>query len=411
MKKLENKKVIGLFIALCWLAYFASYFTRINYAAVITEVVRDLGITKAAAALATTGMSITYGAGQLISGLLGDRIRPRVLILGGLLAAAICNILMPLMPSVTGMVIVWCCNGFAHAMLWPPLVRIMAENLNDADYRRACVAVSVASSVATILIYFFIPLWITISRWQSMFFFCAAVGIISALIWWFGTGKIGADTPAVSAQPKVPAEAQGAPAVNHHLPLLLIPVMLGIVLQGILRDGITTWMPAYISEVFHLDTAISILTAVVLPIFSIICYHASAAVHRKLGNELLSASLFFGIGCLSAAILLPFYNGNAILAALLMALITGCMHGVNLMLIGNLPMYFSSYGRISTVSGMLNSCTYIGSAVSTYGFAVLSERFGWSFTIGSWIVVAGIGTALCSICIGAWKKFSARART
>jgi len=407
MNKLQNKKAISIFIALCWLCYFASYFTRINYAAVITEIVRDMGITKAAAALATTGMSITYGVGQLISGVLGDRIRPRVLISGGLIAAAVFNILMPLMPGVTGMVILWCLNGFAHAMLWPPLVRIMAENLDQANYRRACVAVSVASSVATIAIYLIIPLWITLFNWRTMFFFCAAVGLACALTWWIGSGKLGVDIAAAPVRQTVQA---GTDVSARRFPwMLLIPIMLAIVLQGILRDGVTTWMPAYISEVFRLDTAVSILTAVILPVFSILCYHSSAAVHRRLRNELLSAAVFFGVGLLAAVFMVFSGTSHALPAAILMALITGGMHGVNLMLIGNLPTYFAKYGRISTVSGLLNSCTYVGSAMSTYGFAVLSEHFGWGFTIGSWVVVAGLGTLLCVLCVNAWKRFSAQA--
>ena len=91
-----------------------------------------------------------------------------------------------------------------------------------------------------------------------------------------------------------------------------------------------------------------------------------------------------------------------------MAIITGCMHGVNLMLITRIPAHFQRYNKVSTISGVLNAFTYVGSAASTYGFAVLSRRFGWTFTVGSWLAVAAAGTVVCAVGILMWKKFLGR---
>ena len=32
------------------------------------------------------------------------------------------------------MLAVWCVNGFAHSLLWPPIVRIMSTHLTDSEY-------------------------------------------------------------------------------------------------------------------------------------------------------------------------------------------------------------------------------------------------------------------------------------
>ena len=80
------------------------------------------------------------------------------------------------------------------------------------------------------------------------------------------------------------------------------------------------------------------------------------------------------------------------------------MHGVNLILICMLPPYFKGTGKVSTISGLLNSCTYIGSALSTYGVAVLTENCGWNVTLAVWAGVAVLGTAMCLICIFPFKK-------
>lgn len=82
----------------------------------------------------------------------------------------------------------------------------------------------------------------------------------------------------------------------------------------------------------------------------------------------------------------------------------GCIHGVNLLLVCMIPRYFEKRGNVSTMSGILNACTYVGSAVSTYGIAALSEGIGWSNTILLWVAIAFAGVIGSVICIRPWKK-------
>jgi OPA family glycerol-3-phosphate transporter-like MFS transporter len=86
---------------------------------------------------------------------------------------------------------------------------------------------------------------------------------------------------------------------------------------------------------------------------------------------------------------------SAAFSVLFSALLTAAMHGVNLMLVCMLPAFFQKYGKVSTVSGVLNSCTYVGSALSTYGIAVISETYNWSVTLVIWALIAALGTVIC----------------
>ena len=93
---------------------------------------------------------------------------------------------------------------------------------------------------------------------------------------------------------------------------------------------------------------------------------------------------------------------------LLMAVIVGCMHGVNLMLIAIVPKSFAKYGKVSTMSGVLNSCTYIGAAAATSGFAALAEATNsWTPTLFVWILICLVGTLACIIAAPLWRKFKA----
>ena len=80
------------------------------------------------------------------------------------------------------------------------------------------------------------------------------------------------------------------------------------------------------------------------------------------------------------------------------------MHGVNLMLVAMVPAFFKKHGNISTVSGIVNACTYVGSAVSTYGIALISESVGWNVTLAIWIGIAALGTIICFAVVRPWKQ-------
>ena len=400
----SEKKRVGALILLCCVVYFTSYLTRHNYAAALAEIVRSMGITKEQGSYAITGMFITYGLGQLLSGWLGDKIHPRYVIFGGMLATAVCNLGMGLLSDIGSMTALWCVNGVAQAMLWPPLVRVMAENMGSSDYRRASLWVSIAASFGSIAVYLMVPGCIALSGWRSSFFIPAAIGIAVALLWMLS--EPACELADKQRPTRFDSNGERSASMGQIIWVSgLIPIMLSIILQGMLRDGITTWMPTYITETYHLQTGASILTTVVLPIFSVLSISAASWLQARVNNDLTASTLLFALACVSGVALYLFGSSGAAVSVLCMMLITGCMHGINMLLISRLPAFFAQYGRVSTISGILNTFTYIGSAASAYGFAAVSQRMGWTFTIGMWAVIALLGALCCGGSIRRWKKF------
>lgn len=376
--------------------YMVSYLTRINFGAIVSEMELATGISKNLLSLSLTGSFITYGIGQTLSGVAVDRISPPKIITAGLLITMTMNLIMPLCKGPYIMLCVWCINGFAQSMMWPPIVKMMT-NLFDGDaYKKAAVIVSWGSSVGTMVVYLLAPLVLTALSWQWVFWICGLIALITVILWQFFRYTPELSEGTVSTQ-------KGRASV--FLSPLIIGIMLAIILQGMLRDGVTTWMPSYIVETYEWSTASSILTAVILPVFSIICFHLASGLYTNiLKNPMLCAGVFFALGLLSSVGLYFATGRNAAISVLLSAILTGAMHGVNMMLISMIPPYFKRFGLTGAASGILNSCTYVGSALSTYGIAVLSETFGWKVTIVIWAVIAFAGTAVCLLCVKPFYK-------
>ena len=344
---------------------------------------------------------ITYGFGQIINGVLGDKVNPKKVISIGMILACVINLIFPLFSnSITIMNVLWWINGFAQAMLWPPIVRIMVSNLNEKQYNEITSKVIKSSSLGTIFVYLISPLMISLFNWQSVFILCAILGVISFIIWFTYQKRI-----EINNERNISKENSKFILPRQAI-FPLIFICIAIILQGMLRDGITSWMPSYLIDVFNIKEELSILITLSQAILTLIALEVFSYLYKKYFNNEVSCALFiFTLISLIILILLFTYDYNALISTILMALIIGSVHGINLMLVCHVPKRFKKYGNISTISGIINSFTYLGSAISTYGIALLVENNGWNLTILVWLIISILGLLSCFIAYKRWNKF------
>ena len=421
-------------ILLCSLVYFVSYFSRKDFAAAMAGMLSENVLARSTAGLIGTMMFVFYGTGQLISGYLGDKIKPKYLIIIGLTTTGVCNLLMPIIPEGV-MIAVWGVNGLAQAMLWPPIVKILSRYLDHKTYVTANLVVSSAAHLATILLYVYVPICLSFMSWEAVFFTASIIALCSVVIFAVVMRIIlpesvskASDLVGKIEQSEIASKGEKGAKITHATPYKpnsstqnksiieifrdsgVLTVFVCIIVCGFLRDGIESWLPTLYSEAFGKGASESILVSVILPIFSIASISLVTALHKNklFGNEIVGSAILFAIALVCAVPLMIFVELDggffAVASLLLTALICAAMHGVNFLLISCLPGRFSATGRAATVGGVCNSCVYIGAAISTYGIAMLSQSLGWRSTIASWIALCALGIAFCFV---SYKKYTA----
>ena len=364
------------------------------------------------AGLVGTMLFVFYGLGQLISGYLGDKVSPKYLIFLGLSVTGACNALMNFVPE-TLMIAVWGVNGLAQAMLWPPIVKLLSYYLDHKTYVTANLIVTSAAHVATVLLYLFVPFCLSFMSWRTVFTAASILAFAAFAIFAIAMRLILPDKPQINPRREECAADEEEHGVKRGVfgqmkETGILTVLVSIVVVGFLRDGIESWLPMLYSEAFGRDVAESTLVSIILPVFSIISISVVTVLHRKgtFNNEVSGSVILFAFSLVCSVLLALFVSLSGtvfgVLSLVLAALICAAMHGANFLLISCLPGRFSKLGRAATVSGVCNSCVYIGAAVSTYGIALLSGALGWSLTVAVWcvILVVGIVSSLLS-----YKKY------
>ena len=389
-------------VALCSAVYFTSYLTRKAYEASILAICDETGLARTAAGLAGTATVALYGIGQLLTGWMADRFNPRRIVLTALLLTAACNAVLPfVVGSVAALVALQALNGFAQAMFWPPLVKILATDLPTERYRGAVFAVNVAANVAIVAIFALVAGCVQFAGWQVSFWLVAGIALTMAAVW-------GTASAAEHARPRGRTEtpqsspscgAGGAakpPYCDRRRYLWLLPVALAIVCIGVMRDGIEAWAPSIVSDLYGLGASGSTASVALLPLFAVVSMAGARALRRALGDEIRAAVALFAIALCCTVALLALHGGSLWTGLPLLALLSASMHGANLMLISELPGRFAGSGCVGMLSGLLNACVYVGAAASIYGFAAIHGHFnGWQPVFVLWAVVVAVALALC----------------
>ncbi len=381
--------------ALCCAVYFISYLTRKCYEASILAICDDTGMARTAAGLAATATVMFYGAGQLITGWLADRMDPRKIILSALLLTAACNASMP-WAAGTGMgllVAVNALNGFAQAMFWPPLVKIVSVNLSADRFKSAVFWINAVANIAIIVVFALVSLCVRFAGWRWSFAAVTVAALAMAATWALSQRKMGPH-PTANATDKSDATIESK---RSGLPpgAVLLPILGAIVCIGALRDGIEAWAPGIVKDVYGLSTSSSVLSVALLPVFAVASMAGARVLRRRLGDEVRAAIVLFALGFSCAAALFATGGATMSLGLPLLALLSAAMHGANLMLVGELPGRFANGGRVGLISGILNAGVYVGAALSMYGFPALREHFaGWTPVFAIWTATLAIGAAL-----------------
>ena len=392
----QQKHAICLLFFLCWIIYFISYLGRRNLSAAMTSMIQLGILTTAQAGSINTAFFISYAVGQFINGILADRFSPKYIILTGLSVASLSNVVMAITQTPWTMLFFWALNGYAMAMLWPPILRIFTIFFDPEHCMRSSVHMATAPVAGAITSYVFYAFLLSFLSWKAPFYFAAGALLCSALFWYFGF------TSVESILHPIPQTKSTLPVENNRfrflsfLGPLWIPLMIPVLAQGMLRDGITTWVPTYLAETFLLSPDFAVGISVLLPIANLAAPYSAQFCYRKIfQNELITAALFFALTTLFSLAFVRWGSTNLWLGLALFAIITTCMEAANTLLVTILPLRFTRFGKPASMSGFMNFLTYIGSALSTFGVGALVNHFGWGIALPIWCSLAGIGLLFC----------------
>jgi OPA family glycerol-3-phosphate transporter-like MFS transporter len=368
----------------------------------MAQIISEHILTASQAGFISMAYFFAYGIGQMINGFLGDRINPRRMIFAGLLCSGLANVAMGISHSAVWMALSWGANGYFQAMIWAPIIRIFAEMLHGEDRVNCSVNIVSSQIIGTLLSYLLSAGVLAIADWPWVFIAAAILLAATSLLWSAGFWDVCRHREAVGEESGIKEEHKqeegevqisfGKLMISSGIMTLLIPIMV----HGMLKDGVTAWVPTYISESFGIAASFSVLLTSILPVVNLSGAYLARSVYRRTRERIgLSVLAFFATATAGLLLLCTVGGLSPVLATCFLAVITASMMAVNTLVVNIYPLRFRRYGRVSGVSGFLNAMAYLGTAISTFTTGLIVQYWGWQTTIYVWLAVTVLAGLIC----------------
>lgn len=387
MRKLLSEKW-GVII-LCWFVYTCSYIGKMGYSANIIQIEKTFDVSHATAGIVSTCFFFAYGAGQIINGIFCKKYNVKYVIFFSLLVSGVCNLLMGILQTFVYQKYIWFINGATLSVLWPSLIRYLSERLKKEEMSSAVVAMGTTVAVGTAAVYGLSALFAEFLFYRMIFFVAAVVLPIMAASWFIISAKY---LPEKVNQPQLQANDNNKRGVDKTLTVSIAVLAIFAIITNLTKDGLTTWVPSILKEIYSLPDSISILLTLLLPVLAIFGTAVAAKLRKKIPDFIGICITLFGANALLIGAVIMFLSVSAIITLVSFALVSCFMAGINNVITSMAPLYWKDKINSGMLAGILNGFCYVGSTISSYGLGLVADSYGWN-------VVFWLLCVLCVVCV------------
>ena len=408
LNKIRNLEDYEKVFYAAFIAYIFTYPGRYGFGTAISAIAQTEGFTTTQLGLVTSALFASYGIGQLISGVLGDKLNPSILVSVGFFGCGTANLFMAFARSIPVMAAAWVINGLYCSLIWAPLVRQLTDILPSERVNRAMLSMQYCTTIGMVFTFLLVSLITAITHWRVTFFITSAC-VYGAAILWTVTAKRNIH------REKIPRNERKIRRINDRKDVDKVKVFIksGFVLillltlyLGFMKDGIQTWVPKAVTDTFGTTPALSIFLSTALPIINVMIVFVVRFLQRKFVNDdLLHTCLLFGSAGIILAIIALVLKANIVLTVGLFSLASACIFGVSTALTYLLPVKFTKYGCSSAAAGFTNAFSYLGSSLSGVGIGLLCENLSWGYVCLFLCGLCLLGSVIALAIRPVWRKF------
>lgn len=408
-KYLESKSLSVILFVFMFLMYAVVYMTKNMFSSAMAIIVEDGFMTKSQTGLINAVYWLVYAVFQVFGGFAVDKYSPYKLIMLGLIGAAISNIVIYLNQEYYVMMAAWTFNAIVQFGLWPGVFKIVSTQITPSMRGMAVFWLLFSTSVGlglSMLIASFV------SHWKQNFLVSVIslliMIIIYAILNSFLSKKMVEES--VLEEKSKKTEGNKAPMLPLMLSSGLIVFLIICFLRGAIDNGIKMMTPVMLMESYDsLPAALSTRMSSVLIIFSALGTLVAGTVQSKITrNESKAQIILYAVSVLPLLVVCFVGHIHYIWVLLALSFAVLFVHGAAPFSQSFIALHFEKYGRIGTVSGILNATASVGNVLASYIFAKMAEIIPWRGVTISWLVVIIACGVLCVAVLPRWTKFVRR---
>ena len=380
-QNVRNAVIIGV---LCSITYLTVYIVR-NVLSVVTPQMLEEGFTTEYIGKISSVFFGVYAVGQLINGLVGDRIKARYMMTLGLIFAGVTNLFFPFAVSYEwGAVALYAMTAFSLAMIYAPLMKVISENV-EPDYAPRCSLGCTFASYFGATVAGFIA---ALLSWRATYFVSSLMLIVMGVTVFVCLWVL--EKKEIVRYGFYKKQKNGMANAKILLKRNIVKFMTVSIITGIIRTSVMFWLPTYISQYlgFSADGA-SVAFTVATVFISVAAFIATFTYERLNRNMNVTVLLMFSVSAF--AFVGVYFLKYPILNIIMIILAVMASNGAAAMLWNIYCPSLRDTGMTAFATGFLNFLSYISAAVANVLFGNAVAKIGWGNLILVWLGIMVVG--------------------
>ena len=384
--KAKNALMLG---TLCTLAYLAVYIAR-NILGTVQPQIEAAGVfDKEILGVLSSIYFTCYACGQLVNGLIGNRVKAKYMMSFGLAFAGICTLLFPLLSeSVISVYVVYGATGFFLSMIYAPMTKVVAENTEPLHATRCALGYSFSSYIGSPMAGIFAAML----TWQGVFFASSGVLLfmaVSCFICFLFFEKNGI----VQYNKFKATQTSTGGGIRVLIRHRIIKFTLVAVLTGIIRTTVVHWLTTYFVEHLGFDEKTAALIYTVATIAISTSAFLAVFIYGLLGRNIHKTLLLSFSGAALAFLMVSLFR-QPVLNIIFMVMAILATNCASTMLWSIYCPSLRDTGMVSSATGFLDFMSYMAAAASSSIFAKAAGSIGWSGLILVWFGLMAVGVVI-----------------
>lgn len=369
---------------MCSLSYLAVYVARNVLGAVTPQLIESGVFTTEFIGQLSSVYFITYAVGQLVNGVIGDRIKSKYMISFGLILSGILSILIPIFSkSAAAVYLIYGATGFFLSMIYAPMTKVVAENTEPVYATRCSLGFSFASLFGSPLA----GVLAAVLVWQGVFLGSSATLVIMGCICLITFSIF--EKRGIIEYGKIKRQ-KGTGSIRVLIENRIIKFTLISVITGVVRTTVVFWLPTYISQYLGYSTEQSALiytaATLVLSFTTFVAVILYELLRRNMDLTILIAFVS------AAACFMPVYLfKHPVFNIVFMILAIMSSNTASTMLWSRYCPGLRDTGMVSSATGFLDFMSYMAASISSTLFANAVSDIGWGNLILVWFGLMLIG--------------------
>lgn len=383
----KNKSVLNaLYLGvLCSVAYLAVYFAR-NILGAVTPQMIEGGYTESYIGNVSSVYFIFYAVGQLVNGVIGDKIKARYMISIGLIMAAVTNVVFSNLSLQYAdiAVIVYGFTGFFLSMIYGPMTKVVAENTEPIYATRCSLGFTFASFFGSPLAGVAAAVFV----WQNVFVISSLALVVMAILTFLFFLLL--EKKDIIKYHQYDSKKEQGGSVKVLIKHKIIKYTLIAMLTGVVRTTVVFWLPTYISQFLGFSTETSAMIFTIATFVISFTAFISIFIYEILNRNMdLTILIMFTVSALS--FVLVYLLKQPVLNIIFIILAIMSSNGAATMLWSRYCPSLRDTGMVSSATGFLDFVSYAAAAVSSTLFANSVSLIGWGNLILVWFVLMALG--------------------